>query len=30
MALWRDTELLIGWRAKKDLKTYINVINNEK
>jgi UDP-glucose 4-epimerase len=30
MALWRDTQWKIGWRATKDLKTYINVINNEK
>lgn len=27
-ALWRDTQNAIGWRAKKDLKTYINIINN--
>ena len=30
MALWKDTQNAIGWRAKKDLKTYINIINNEK
>jgi len=30
LALWRDTEIQIKFRATKDLKTYINVINNEK
>ena len=30
IALWKDTQNAIGWRATKDLKTYINVINNEK
>ena len=30
MALWKDTQNAIGWRAKKDLKPYINIINNEK
>ena len=28
MSLWRDTQNAIGWRATKDLKTYINIINN--
>jgi UDP-glucose 4-epimerase len=26
-ALWKDTQNAIGWRAKKDLATYINSIN---
>lgn len=30
MALWKDTQNAIGWRATKDLKTYINIINNGK
>jgi len=30
LALWRDTQNAIGWRATKDLATYINSINNEK
>jgi len=28
MAMWQDTQRIIGWRATKDLKTYINIINN--
>jgi UDP-glucose 4-epimerase len=28
MAIWQDTQRVIGWRATKDLKTYINIINN--
>ena len=30
LALWRDTEIQIKFRATKNLKTYINIINNEK
>jgi UDP-glucose 4-epimerase len=30
IALWRDTQNAIGWRATKDLATYINVINNKE
>ena len=28
LSLWQDTQRQIGWRATKDLKTYINIINN--
>ena len=30
LSLWRDTQNSIGWRAKKDLATYINTINNKE